>query len=201
MPNPLPVDHCGLNGDRCPSAPRSEPFSPERKESPRMLLLETRSEACGDRTGRGALSSRTSGTPSACTWARYRAGSFPAQHQPRLEPLRQGPPLALLHPRQSPLGKGPPRPHSTPGSILPGPSTSPRSPAAGRTTGATASSSAAAQRKPSPPPSLNTSGTEKSASGTGRRSDPRGSAASEEHLRSWTNYQLMCGLSCASTPA
>lgn len=100
---------------------------------------------------------------------------LPAQHHPRLEPLRQGPPLALLHPRQSPLGKGP-QPHSTPGSILPGPSTSPRSPAAGRTIGATASSSAAAQRKPSPPPSLNTSGTEKSASGTGRHSDPRGSS-------------------------
>lgn len=144
-----------------------------------MLLLETGSGACGDQTGRGALSSGTSGTPNACTRARYWTGSFPTQHHPRLEPVRQGPPLALLHPRQSPLGKGSLRPHSTQarfsrplsmGRTLP----PPRSPAARRTIGATASSAAAIQRKPSLPPSLNTSGTEKSASGTGRRSDPRG---------------------------
>lgn len=60
VPNPLqyntPCKPLRAEKKGASTAPRSAPFSPERTENPKTLLLTARIAACGDQTGRRAKS-------------------------------------------------------------------------------------------------------------------------------------------------
>lgn len=154
MPNPLPVQytqycihHNGLKRRVLPTAPRSEPFSPERTENPKTLLLTAQNGACGDQTGRGKP------RDPACQ-ARAPDIVQPSPAQLRAMSSWAGSSSAPLHSRP-----GPPGPSSWTGSSL-----NPRLPAPRRPTAAIALSVFAGQSKPLQQPSLSTSGAEKPAS-------------------------------------